>query len=160
MSVLQLLQQVNASAEFNRWCGIEVTHAESGKVALRMPWRKEMGQYTGMLHAGLVATVMETASGFAAGTQLGHQVLVTHFSVNRVRPAVGVCFVARAEVVKAEYLFLGTSCGLRRSLLGMARRRCSPPSDDVLKVMLEARSFRLSMSHCIRFLKPGILSRT
>jgi len=112
VSVLQLLQQVNASAEFTRWCGIEVTHAESGKVALRMPWRKEMGQYTGMLHAGLVATVMETASGFAAGTQLGPQVLVTHFSVNCLRPAVGVCFVARAEVVKAGKSQTFTRCDL------------------------------------------------
>ena len=112
MSVLQLIQQVNASAEFNRWCGIEVTHADTGSVELRLPWRKELGQYSGLLHAGLAATVMETASGFAAATQCGPQVLVTHFSVNCLRPAKGAVFIARARVIKAGKAQSFTQCVL------------------------------------------------
>lgn len=112
MSALHLLQQVNASAEFNRWCGIEVTHADAGTVELRLPWRKELGQYTGMLHAGVAATVMETASGFAAGTQCGPDVLVTQFSVNCLRPAVGAAFIARARLIKAGKTQAFTQCDL------------------------------------------------
>lgn len=112
MSVLQLLQQVNASAAFNRWCGMEVTQADTGFVELRLPWRSEMGQYSGLLHAGLAATVMETASGFAAATQCGPQVLVTQFSVNCLRPAQGVAFVARARVIKAGKTQSFTQCDL------------------------------------------------
>jgi uncharacterized protein (TIGR00369 family) len=112
VSALQLIQQVNASAEFNRWCGIEVTQADTGSVELRLPWRKELGQYSGLLHAGLAATVMETASGFAAATQCGPQVLVTHFSVNCLRPAKGVVFIARARVIKAGKTQTFTQCDL------------------------------------------------
>lgn len=112
MSVLALLQQVNASAAFNRWCGLEVTHADTGSVELRLPWRDELGQYSGLLHAGVAATVMETASGFAAATQCGPQVLVTHFSVNCLRPAQGAAFVARARVVQAGKRQAFTACDL------------------------------------------------
>ena len=112
MSVLDQLRQVNASAAFNRWCGMEVTLAESGSVEMRLPWRSEMGQYGGLLHAGLAATVMETASGFAAATQCGPHVLVTQFSVNCLPPAQGVAFVARARVVKAGKTQSFTQCDL------------------------------------------------
>ena len=112
MSVLQVLQQVNASAEFNRWCGIEVTKADTGAVELRLPWRKELGQYSGLLHAGMAATVMETASGFAAATQCGPQVVVSHFSVNCLRPARGIAFIARARVIKAGKSQSFTQCDL------------------------------------------------
>ena len=48
-------------AEFKRWCGIEVTVAEPGFVEIQMPWRPEVGQYSGYLHAGLMGTLIDTA---------------------------------------------------------------------------------------------------
>jgi uncharacterized protein (TIGR00369 family) len=99
-------------AEFNRWCGIEVTVAEPGFVEIQMPWRPEVGQYSGYLHAGLMGTLIDTACGFAAGTVAGPNLLAAHFSVNCLRPAVGQKFIARARVVKPGKAQVFTSCDL------------------------------------------------
>jgi hypothetical protein len=73
MSPLEMLKKINAMAEFNSWCGIEVTVAEAGFVEIQMPWRPEVGQYSGFLHAGLIGTLIDTACGFAAGALEGTQ---------------------------------------------------------------------------------------
>ena len=100
MSSLDILKKINAMAEFNRWCGIEVTSAEAGTAEIQMSWRPEVGQYSGYLHAGLIGTLIDTACGFAAVTVAGPNLLAAHFSVNCLRPAVGQKFIARARVVK------------------------------------------------------------
>ncbi|MET3493128.1 PaaI family thioesterase [Variovorax boronicumulans] len=99
--MLDTIQAINATAAFNRWAGFEVTRAADGEAELRMRWREEdMGQYAGFLHAGMIAALLDTVSGFAAATQSGH-VLASHFSVNCLSPAIGRVFVARGRVVKA-----------------------------------------------------------
>ena len=112
MSPLEMLKKINAMAEFNRWCGIEVTVAEPGFVEIQMPWRSEVGQYSGYLHAGLIGTLIDTACGFAAGTVAGPNLLAANFSVNCLRPAVGQKFIARARVVKPGKAQVFTSCDL------------------------------------------------
>lgn len=112
MNPLEMLHKINAMAEFNRWCGIEVTMAQSGGVEIQMPWRPEVGQYSGFLHAGLVATLIDTACGFAAATLAGPHLLAANFSVNCLRPAVGQKFIARARVVKPGKTQIFTSCDL------------------------------------------------
>ena len=109
--LLATLRAINATAAFNRWCGIEVVHAEPGKAEIAMPWRDEVGQYAGFLHAGLVGALIDTACGFAAATLVG-RVLAAHFSVNCLRPAVGERFVARARVVKPGKTQVFTACEL------------------------------------------------
>ena len=96
---LTLLRQINETATFNRWSGFEVIAAEPGYAEVAMPWRPEVGQYAGFLHAGLVGALLDTACGFAAATLVG-RVLASHFSVNCLRPAVGERFVAKGRVVK------------------------------------------------------------
>ncbi len=97
---LTTLRAINATAPFNRWCGISVDSAAAGTAQISMPWRGEVGQYSGFLHAGLVGALIDTACGFAAVTLVG-RVLASHYSVNCLRPAVGTSFIARARVVKA-----------------------------------------------------------
>jgi uncharacterized protein (TIGR00369 family) len=105
------LRAINATAAFNRWCGIEVLTAAPGNATIAMPWRQELGQYSGFLHAGLVGALIDTACGFAAATLVG-RVLASHYSVNCLRPAVGERFVARAKVVKPGKNQVFTSCEL------------------------------------------------
>ncbi|MFI6430394.1 PaaI family thioesterase [Rhodococcus oryzae] len=97
---LTLLRGVNETAPFNRWAGFVVSAAGDGTAELRLPWRAELGQYSGFLHAAVVAGMIDTACGFAAATVIG-QVLAAQCSVNFLSPAVGDEFVARAVVVKA-----------------------------------------------------------
>lgn len=108
---LTYIRAINQTAAFNQWAGIEVVSAEPGKVELAMPWRVEVGQYAGFLHAGLIGALIDTACGFAAATMVG-RVLASHFSVNCLRPAVGERFIARARVVKPGKTQVFTACEL------------------------------------------------
>ena len=112
MNALYMIQKINTMAEFNRWCGIEVTVAEAGTVEIQMPWRAEVGQYSGFLHAGLISALIDTACGFAAATVAGPHLLASSFSVNCLRPAQGQKFIARARVVKPGKSQIFTSCDL------------------------------------------------
>ena len=111
VELLARLRGINELAAFNRWCGIEVVAAEPGGATIAMPWRGEVGQYSGFLHAGLVGALIDTACGFAAATLVG-RVLASHYSVNCLRPAVGQRFIARARVVKPGKSQVFTACEL------------------------------------------------
>jgi uncharacterized protein (TIGR00369 family) len=111
LDALAQVRALNRTAAFNQWCGIEVISAEPGKVEIAMPWRPEVGQYSGFLHAGLIGALIDTACGFAAVSMVG-RVLASHFSVNCLRPAVGERFVARARVVKPGKTQVFTACEL------------------------------------------------
>lgn len=110
--LLSQLQRINISAAFNRWCGLELVSATPGHVEIAMPWRDEVGQYSGFLHAGLAAALIDTACGYAAATMVGPSVLAAHFSVNCLSPAVGERFIARAQVVKPGRTQVFTRCEL------------------------------------------------
>lgn len=112
MTPLETLKNINGLAPFNRWCAIEVTHAEPGNVTIEMDWRNEFGQYSGFLHAGLIGCLIDTACGFAAVTVLGPNLLASNFSVNCLRPATGKKFIARARVVKPGKSQVFTACDL------------------------------------------------
>jgi uncharacterized protein (TIGR00369 family) len=109
--LLAQIRAINQTAAFNHWCGIEVISAEPGKVEIAMPWRSEVGQYAGFLHAGLIGALIDTACGFAAATVVG-RVLASHYSVTCLRPAVGERFIARARVVKPSKSQVFTTCEL------------------------------------------------
>jgi uncharacterized protein (TIGR00369 family) len=111
-NLIRALNEINTQAAFNRWSEFEVLDAEPGRVTLAVSWRDEFGQYSGFLHAGMVAALIDTACGFAAVTSVGKRVLAGHFSVNCLRPAVGDRFVARARVVKPGRTQVFTSCEL------------------------------------------------
>jgi uncharacterized protein (TIGR00369 family) len=108
----EFLESINSMSEFNKWCGIRVLSADEGVVELQIEWRNEMGQYSGFLHAGLIATLIDTACGFAAATMVGPKILASNFSVNCLRPATGDKFIARARVVKPGRQQIFTACEL------------------------------------------------
>lgn len=83
--------------------GIEIAHVAAGEVDLRMPYRTDLTQHHGYLHAGMVATLADTASGYAAHTLMppGADVVSVEFKLNLLAPAVGDAFTARARVKKS-----------------------------------------------------------
>jgi uncharacterized protein (TIGR00369 family) len=99
-SILERIQQINGLAAFNRWAGISVLRASEGEVEIELPWKGELGQYSGFLHAGLIGALIDTVCGFAAAT-VATRVLASHFSVNCLAPAVGERFTARGRVTRA-----------------------------------------------------------
>src|SRR5262249_43226142 len=65
-----------------------------------MEWRDDLPQYSGYLHAGVIAALLDTPCGFAPASIVG-QVTASHFSMNCLRPAVGRRFVARGTTLRA-----------------------------------------------------------
>ncbi len=112
MDHLQLLRQINVTAQFNQWAGLEVIHAVEGHVELALKWKDELGQYSSFLHAALIGGLIDTACGCAAATVAGPKVLASNFSVNCLRPAVGEIFLARAKITKAGKTQVFTACDL------------------------------------------------
>jgi uncharacterized protein (TIGR00369 family) len=94
------LAATNAWANFNVRAGFEVTVAEDGEAEIRMKWNDGFTQYSGHLHAGMIAALLDTACGFAATTRVG-PVTASHFSMNCLRPAIGRALVARGSMVRA-----------------------------------------------------------
>lgn len=97
--LLEQLRGISRQAEFNQWLGLEVVSAAPGEVQIHINWKKEMGQYSGFLHAGIQGALIDTACGFAAATMSG-RVLASQFTVRCLRPAVGEHFRAAARVMK------------------------------------------------------------
>jgi uncharacterized protein (TIGR00369 family) len=83
--------------------GARLAHVEPGIVEIELPFRADLTQQDGFLHAGVITTVADSAAGYAAYTLMpaGSRVLSIEFKVNLLRPALGELFIARAEVIKA-----------------------------------------------------------
>jgi uncharacterized protein (TIGR00369 family) len=83
--------------------GARLSLVEPGVVEITLPYRADLTQQHGYLHAGVVTTIADSACGYAAYTLMpaGSEVLSVEFKVNLLRPAQGETFVARAEVIKA-----------------------------------------------------------
>jgi uncharacterized protein (TIGR00369 family) len=83
--------------------GAELSLIEPGVVEITQPYRNDLTQQHGYLHAGIVTTIADTAAGYAAYSLMpaGSEVLSVEFKVNLLRPAKGEAFLARAEVIKS-----------------------------------------------------------
>ncbi|HKU08236.1 MAG TPA: PaaI family thioesterase [Bradyrhizobium sp.] len=97
---LWYLAATNAWANFNLRAGFKVVAAADGEAEIRMKWNDGFTQYSGHLHAGMIAALLDTACGFAAATKVG-SVTASHFSMNCLRPAVGSALVAKGKMVRA-----------------------------------------------------------
>ncbi len=83
--------------------GAELSRVEPGVVEITLPYRADLAQQHGYLHAGIVTTIADSACGYAAYSLMPPQseVLSVEFKVNLLRPAKGEMFLATAEVVKS-----------------------------------------------------------
>src|SRR5688572_13347713 len=83
--------------------GARLSLVEAGVVEITLPYRADLAQQDGYLHAGVVTMIADSACGYAAYSLMPEdsKVLSVEFKVNLLRPAQGVTFAARAEVIKA-----------------------------------------------------------
>lgn len=82
--------------------GAAMTRVEPGAIEIAMPFRPDLTQQDGFLHAGIVATILDSACGYAAFSLMPAEaaVLTVEFKINLLRPAAGERFIARARVLK------------------------------------------------------------
>lgn len=83
--------------------GARLVSVEPGVVVIEWPFRGELTQQHGFLHAGVVAAVADSACGYAAFSLMpaGAAVLSVEFKVNLMRPAAGERFRAVARVLRS-----------------------------------------------------------
>lgn len=82
--------------------GISLARIEPGAVELRIPYQEGLTQQHGFLHAGITATMADSACGYAAFTLMPAEaaVLSVEYKINLLAPAQGEEFVARARVLR------------------------------------------------------------
>ncbi len=83
--------------------GVEVTAVEPGRVEMSLRHDDRFTQQHGFLHAGAVASVLDTACGYAAYSVMPPEaaVLTATFTINLLAPAAGERFMITGEVVRA-----------------------------------------------------------
>jgi uncharacterized protein (TIGR00369 family) len=86
-----------------RMLGVTMESVTPGTVELTIPFREDLTQQHGFLHAGIVAAVVDSACGYAALSLMepGVAVLSVEFKVQLLAPARGAWFRARGQVVRA-----------------------------------------------------------
>ncbi|HEY3466498.1 MAG TPA: PaaI family thioesterase [Amycolatopsis sp.] len=133
-----------ASQPFSRLLGARLTEFGDGAATLELAVRDELKQQNGFLHGGVLAYAADNALTFAAGTVLGPSLLTAGFTIDYLRPAVGVTLRARAVVVQAgraratcrcevytvDDLGAETLCAAAQGSARVARPRQVPSRDE------------------------------
>jgi len=83
--------------------GATLAAVEPGAVEIVLPFRADLTQQHGFLHAGIVATILDSACGYAAFSLMSADkaVLSVEYKINLLAPAKGQRFIAKAQVIKA-----------------------------------------------------------
>src|SRR5678815_2127862 len=102
-SYAQEIEQSFAKQTIMGLIGAKLTRIEPGVIEITLPYRADLAQQHGYLHAGIVTTIADSACGYAAYSLMppNSEVLSVEFKVNLLRPAKGERFSAVAEVVKS-----------------------------------------------------------
>jgi len=92
-----------ARQAFMATIGARLVAVEAGRVVIELPFREDLTQQHGFLHAGAVTAVVDSACGYAALSLMpaGQGVLSVEFKINLMRPASGQLFRATGKVIRA-----------------------------------------------------------
>lgn len=85
-----------------RLIGARLLALRPGYCAIELPYRDELTQQHGYVHAGIVSAIADSAGGYAGFTLFPEDasVLTVEYKLNLVAPAAGERLVAEAQVVK------------------------------------------------------------
>ncbi|UUZ62348.1 PaaI family thioesterase [Polaromonas sp. P1(28)-13] len=98
-------QRVRASFERQgamKTLGATLAEVQPGRVVVRLDWAAHLTQQHGFLHAGMVATALDSACGYAGFTLMADDaaVLTIEFKTNLLAPAKGQRFRMVGQVIK------------------------------------------------------------
>lgn len=85
-----------------RTIGATIEQISDGVVHIALPVRADLTQQHGYVHAGVIATIADSACGYAALTVMPEDaaVLSIEFKINMLAPAEGTRLIARGRVIK------------------------------------------------------------
>jgi len=83
--------------------GVELIAVERGRVDLGLRYDDRFTQQHGFMHAGAVASVLDSACGYAAYSVMppDAEVLTVTYTINLLAPAAGERFAVTGQVVRA-----------------------------------------------------------
>ena len=86
-----------------RLIGARLAEIGPGYCAIELPYRPDLTQQHGYVHAGIVSAIADSAGGYAGFTLFpaDASVLTVEYKLNLLAPAAGERLVAEARVVKA-----------------------------------------------------------
>jgi uncharacterized protein (TIGR00369 family) len=99
--------------------GARLSRVERGAVEIALPYREDLTQQHGFVHAGIITTIADSACGYAAYTLMpeGSEVLSVEFKTNLLRPARGNEFIAVANVIKPGRTLTVVKCDVYADLV-------------------------------------------
>jgi uncharacterized protein (TIGR00369 family) len=92
-----------AKQAFMGLLGARIASVSSGEVVIELPFRADLVQQHGYLHAGVTTAIADSACGYAALSVMDEDaaVLSVEYKVNLLAPAQGVQFLATGRVLRA-----------------------------------------------------------
>ena len=97
------VRQCHSHQAVMKLLGVTITRVQAGMVELQMPSRANLTQQHGYIHAGIVATVLDSACTYAALTLMpaNMTVLTVEYKINMLAPANGQSLIVKASVKRA-----------------------------------------------------------
>ncbi len=92
--------------------GAELVDMGPGAATVRLPHRVDLAQQHGFFHGGVIGTLVDNASAYAAYSQLPveNSILTVEYKVNLLAPARGEALEAEGRLVRAgRSLIVGNS---------------------------------------------------
>ena len=82
--------------------GASMTQAGRGAATIELPFRPDLTQQHGFIHAGIVSMIVDTACGYAALSLMPPTaaVLTVEYKVNFISPALSERLIAHGRVLK------------------------------------------------------------
>jgi len=92
-----------ARQEMMRTLGAELVGVADGEVSIRLPASPHIAQQHGFAHAGALASIADSACGYACLTKMAQTdaVLSVEFKINLLVPAAGESFFAVGKVIRS-----------------------------------------------------------
>jgi uncharacterized protein (TIGR00369 family) len=92
-----------AKQAFMSTLGARLVRVDPGEIEIDLPVSAHLTQQHGFVHAGAVASIADSAAGYAALTTMpaGVGVLTAEFKINLLAPAAGERLLAKGKVIKA-----------------------------------------------------------
>ena len=83
--------------------GARLVSVGRGAIDIELAFRNDLTQQRGILHAGVLTSILDSACGYAALTMMPEDadVVSVEFKVNLLRPTDGDLFMAEGRVLKA-----------------------------------------------------------
>ena len=108
------LEDALSTVPFARLLGIKLDAIEAGEATLSLHIREDFKQNAGVVHGGVIASLIDSATAFAILPLLSpdERTTTVDLTISYLRPLVAGVVVARAKVLRAGRRMIATSAEL------------------------------------------------